>query len=556
MRSVSATDVRLGANPVESLAHRVARTADVALRDRRLAVGLSVSGIVIVGLIAKLPEAVLPIGSDTGMFATYARLTLHGARPYVDFFDIHPPLTLYYWVLVEWLAGSDWTHACVGPILGLTPQPCVSTLANLLDLTLTFVAAGLTYGIARRLDFRPTIGAFAALLVVWFANESMISMEGSTPTKLTLVPSTLAVFAYLRSQPNGRIGWALVSGSTAMLGVLTKQPALMTLLAIVVDMLPGLVRGARSERRLLLGFSAGALIVLAPALAYLGWIGSLGGFLDQPWSYNLERFVAGYWQTPGRFTAPATRIDLVVRESGGLLFIGAALGGITLLLGPATGRQRFLLLWGLFSLVAIAGFREFAQVVPPFALLAAVGVGRLWQAAADHGLGLGRPMAGRLGLIVIFGSIFLLTSGFQLTEWRRAMYERRPGAGPADPELIAAYLRESAPPGPIFAWANAAQIYALSGREPASRFVIAEFTDGTQPRAQPSRALLMDDLRLHPPAAIVLDAHSDEPGSTLSAFPALHALIESCYAAVPGMPSGWSVYLRAGTECNPQGTEQ
>jgi hypothetical protein len=291
------------------------------------------------------------------------------------------------------------------------------------------------------------------------------------------------------------------------------------------------------------------VIVLAPVLAYLGWIGSLGGFFDQPWRYNLERLVAGYWQTGAGLATPATRIDLVVRQSGGLLFIGAVLGGITLWLGPASYRQHFLLLWGLFSLVAIAGFREFALVVPPLALLAAIGVGRLWQAATEHGLGLGRPVAGRLALIVIFGSIFLLTSGFQLTEWRRAMYERGPGAKPADPEVVAAYLRESAPPGPIFAWGNAAQIYALSARDPASRFLISEFTDSIQPRALPSRVELMDDLHLHPPAAIIVDPHGDEPGISLSAFPELHALIETCYAALPGMPSGWTVYQRATTEC-------
>jgi hypothetical protein len=519
------------------------------LRDRRLAVGLSIISIVGVGLIAKLPEAVLPIGSDTGMFATYARMTLRGARPYVDFYDIHPPLTLYYWVFVEWLAGSDWTRTCISPVVGFTPQPCVSTVAHLLDLTLTFVAAGLSCGIARRLGFRLAVGAFAALLVVWFANESMISMEGSTPTKLTLVPSTLAVFAYLRSAPEGRIGWSIVSGAAAMLAVLAKQPALMTLLTIVVAMLLGVFRGTRAERRLLRGFGAGALIVLAPVLAYMGWVGSLGPFLDQAWRYNLERFGAGYWQSAAGLTAPATRIDGVVSQSGGVLFIGAVLGGITLWLGPAPYRQRLLLLWGLFSVVAIVGFREYGQVVPPLALLAAVGVGRLWQAAADHGLGLGRPLAGRLGLIVIFGSIFLLTSSFQLIEWRRAIYERRPGAKPADPELVAAYLRESAPPGPIFAWGNAAQIYALSGRDPASRFVIAEFTESIQPRARPSRIQLMEDLQVHPPTAIILDPHSEEPGLTLSAFPELHALLETCYAAVPSMPSGWSVYQRANTQC-------
>ena len=136
-----------------------------------------------------------------------------------------------------------------------------------------------------------------------------------------------------------------------------------------------------------------------------------------------------------------------------------------------------------------------------------------------------------------------------MTELRRAVYERGPDAKPADPELIATYLRQVAPPGPIFVWGNAAQVYALSGREPASRFVIAEFTDGIQPRAKVSRQQLMDDLQQHPPAAMVIDPHGDEPGLELSAFPEFAALLQTCYTRVPGLPSGWSVYQRAAAAC-------
>src|SRR5712691_9210598 len=148
----------------------------------------------VVGLAAKLPEAILPIGTDTGMYATYGRLLLQGARPYVDFYDVHPPLTYYYWALVEGVAGTDWSRACLGSWGTLAPQPCISLLAHALDFGLTCLAALLVYAIARALGLRTAVGVLASLFVVWFANASMISMEGSNPTKLTLVPSTLAVY--------------------------------------------------------------------------------------------------------------------------------------------------------------------------------------------------------------------------------------------------------------------------------------------------------------------------------------------------------------------------
>jgi hypothetical protein len=523
------------------------RDWDVSTAQRWIAATLSVLLIVGVGAFAKLPEAILPIGSDTGMFATYARLMLQGQQPYVAFYDIHPPLTHYYWALIELLAGTDWSRTCVGAWGTLAPQPCVILLAHAFDLALTFITAGLVYGLARALDLRPLEGVFAALLVVWFANESMISMEGSTPTKLTLVPCTLAVYAYVRALRDGRLTWAILAGAAAMLGTLTKQPALLTLVALVVYTLPGILRGEEAARRVMLGLGLGVVCILVPVLAYFALSGSLAGFVDQPWLYNVERLVVGYWQTPAGLTSPATRIDRVVGNAGGLLFVGAVVGGLALWLGGPRGDQRLLLVWGLFSVLAIAGFREFAQVVAVMALLAALGIGRLWDDAGRDGLGLGRPLAGRAAVVTIFGSIFLLTSGFQLIELRRALYERGPNGTPADPEVVASYLRDKAPPGPLFVWGNAGQIYALSGREPSSRFVIAEFTNASSPRVVRSRQEVMDDLRSRPPSVIVVDPRASEPGLQLGDYPALQQLVQNCYQRVTAqLPSNWGVYTRVG----------
>src|SRR5260370_14550466 len=101
------------------------------LRDGR-EMGMSpASGLLIaaVAVAAKLPETVLPISSDSGMFAMYARTILQGGRPYVDFYDVHPPLTYYDWPLVGVLARSDWPHICIGNWGTLAPQPSVTLLA-------------------------------------------------------------------------------------------------------------------------------------------------------------------------------------------------------------------------------------------------------------------------------------------------------------------------------------------------------------------------------------------------------------------------------------------
>jgi hypothetical protein len=432
----------------------------------------------------------------------------------------------------------------------LAPQPCVNLVAHALDLALSLVTAGLTYGVARRLGLGRLVGVLAAVFVAWFANVSMISMEGGTPTKLTLVPSTLAIYAVLRALSGGARGWSVGSGAAAMLAIMAKQPGLVTAMAIVIYLGPGLVRGRGPERRILGGLILGGAVVLVPILVYLAAIGSLEGSWLQPWVYNLQRFVGGYWQTPAGLTSPATRIDRVIGQSAGLLFLGALLGGMALAFGRVRGHQRLLLVWGICNLVAIAGFREFAQVVPALALLAALGIGRVWDAAASDGLGLGSPLAGRIGIVLVFGAILALTSGFQLTELRRAAFERGPAGRPADPEVIATYLRQSAPPGPILTWGNEAQIYALSGRDPATRFLITEFPRLGSPWSAASRAQLLDDLRARPPAAIVVDPHAaDEPEIRVSSFPELQQLLDRCYSRVPQMPPQWEVYTHTSAGC-------
>ena len=82
-------------------------SVDRFVSQTSLLTGISAVAVIAVGAAAKLPEAILPIGTDTGMYATYARQMLQGGRPYLDFYDVHPPLTYYYWVLVQALAGTD-----------------------------------------------------------------------------------------------------------------------------------------------------------------------------------------------------------------------------------------------------------------------------------------------------------------------------------------------------------------------------------------------------------------------------------------------------------------
>jgi hypothetical protein len=384
----------------------------------------------------------------------------------------------------------------------------------------------------------------------------MLSVGGSVPDKLTLAPSLLALWAWLRAQQSNHLAWPVVSGVAAVVAMLAKQPALLTLIALgsaaVWDTRPG----QPAAKKRLVGFAGG---VAGAVLLTVGWLAAvgpaaLGGFVDQVWAYNLTRVAAGNWHAAAAgLTEPSVfRLDNVARDALALPLVGGLIGALAVLGRPTPNGQRLILWWMAVNLLAVIGFREFIQVVPGLSLLTAFGVDALWTATRGDGLGLGRPWAGKLALLVLFGTILALSSGFQLGQYRRAWFERRDGRAPAAVEQVAAAVA-AGPPGPLFVWGNAGELYPLSGRVPDGRYLNAEALRLGAPDHDRARQDLLADLTRTPPSAIVVTPDVDEPELQLAAFPELAQRVASCYAPVPLDPSvaaaHWQVLTRQPAAC-------
>jgi hypothetical protein len=506
----------------------------------------------LVGAALKLPEALLPLGTDTGMYAYFGHLLLRGGRPYVDFWDVHAPLVYYYWAVVQAIAGTDWTVTCAGAQGRLVPVPCVWLTAHALDLLLTVGAALVVYAIVRRANGPAAVAVMAALFTVFFANVAMISQEGSIPGKLTLLPSTLAVWAYLRHAEREAPGWILLSGAAAGVAMLAKQPGVLVLVGLAAHAWWETATHQRPVRLLRsrwTGLVAGLAVVMGGLALYFLLIGSLGSFLDQTFLNNLDRLVRGSWHSQRALSSTEAGLHNVFREAAGLLFVGAVIGGLALALSPAHRAQRVLVFWAGASAVAILGFVEFAQVVPSFAVLAAFGIHRLWSTAGRDGLGIGRPRAGQAVVAIIFVSVFALSTGRQINVTMRAWYDRGPTGWFVPHELVATYLRTEAPPGPLYVWSNiSAQLYPLSGRQAASRFLITEALGIFSPNFERHRAELIEQLRASRPAVIVVPPDASEPAIRLEQFPALQGFIDACYTPetpFANLQGSWKVYVRA-----------
>ena len=494
----------------------------------------------VLGATLKYPEAIESPASDTGIFATYGAMLLKGGRPYVDFWDVHTPLVYLYWALVQGTTGPDWLRTCTS-IESLTPPSCMGLVAHGLDLLLSVLTAVVIGGMALRSGGSARVAALAAVLVVGFADQVMLSREGSNPSKLSLLPSCMAVWAYL-GHPESGGGWrgALGAGVAAAIAGLAKQPAFLTLAALVG------YAAWRRDRMGLVGLLIGSSATLGVPCGALAAVGSFDGFIAQAWVYNVERALAGYFVHPVQ--APVIGVARVLEESAGTLVVFAVVGGVRIARMPRHTGQRVLVWWALVNLVAVTAFREFEYIVPSFAILGAFGLDYLWRQVGGVG-----PLNGALGrcaLLAVCAAGLVLTTSFQRVQFGRAQFERGPRAGLSVTEKIGQIVQTAFPPGPMFVYGNGAEMYLLSGRVPATAHINAEALRTTAPGADLTRADLIATLRGNPPPVIVLAPHSDEPELSLAEYPAMRAFLNDCYIPDPatvGLDPNWTILVQTGT---------
>ncbi len=210
---------------------------------------------------------------------------------------------------------------------------------------------------------------------------------------------------------------------------------------------------------------------------------------------------------------------------------------------PLHSRQAVVVCWALVNVIAVTAFREFVYVVPSLAVVGALAIAHVWQSAL-HVRGL---------LVASCAACLLLTTSFQRVQLARARFERGPGSGLAQTEALARILRRDLPAGPLFIYGNAAQIYALADRRPATRYLNAEALRASAPDVETTRADLLNTLRSNPPPIIALAPHSDEAELTLADYPSMRSFLHDCYAPSPIRPdidASWTILVTSGV-CGP-----
>jgi hypothetical protein len=433
------------------------------------------------GLLAallRLPALRLLLDRDEGEFATLAWLWRAGKGvPYQDWLEQKPPLTLLPHVVAQACFVGD-------PVLGLrwiSLAWSVATVLALFGLVLALARAGRLGG---RLRFAPRRVAVAAGLgaltaAVLFNNVRTQALAANTETWQTLpLLGALAVFFLPPPDTAGRARW-LLGGCLLGLGSLFKQP----LLAGVLFLPWGAYDPRRGLARPVLWTVLGAALPWGLAAACFGLHGAQWDFLNCTLAYN-QGYVA-----QGQSGAWLRLLGLVGALGPSL----AGVLGLAILGWRALERdrapRRMMAAWLAVGLCTLAASGHYYPhyallLLAPLALLAGFGLVDLWAPWPGRRIPVGARILRAALLALAVGSYVAQDAGLWLktTPSDATLYVYHVRTFATAPDAAAEVQRLCPPEQHLFIWGNEAELYFLSKREPASRFLfIYPFTGEAPP---------------------------------------------------------------------------
>ncbi|MDP2136882.1 MAG: glycosyltransferase family 39 protein, partial [Candidatus Didemnitutus sp.] len=410
---------------------------------------------------------------DEAVTFTMAQQILAGDVPYRDAVDQRNPLAPYAQALVFSLAG-DWNfhaqHTAIALLLGLT--------------------AVLLWLMARRWGDGAT-GVAAAL---WFTLLSFMlptvrdAMPAHTAWYLVFF-STLGFWALAAAWTSGGTGWAVLSGAAFGLSLLSKQPGVLDFgVALVLVALGTWFRPTdRAKlRRLLLALLGGFSAPVFVTVAYFGFQGAWPDLVYYAWTYNNTLYVPEVpllerWQT--------IQVPFILAWGyHPLAVVFGTVAGVALLRRVLTQAVRqpkqfdlpgwLILGWCAAGLISTTlsgrGFSHYSiQLIPGLSLACGwVTAGLLemgWRWAGSS-----KIRRGLLLMAAIAGVGWLLQP---LPERLRSLDLPDPGSDVVT-QLV---RRHTGTNDRIFVWGYTPEIYTLSERLPATRFLYCTFLTGLIP---------------------------------------------------------------------------
>ena len=468
---------------------------------------LGVVLVVAVTLFLRLPYVLLipVLCVDEAYIAAAAMVINSGGTLFVDVIDTKPPMLSYLYALVFRLFGAN-----------------NLLVVQLLGVAWTLLTTAVLYQIARLLGGGRAGFAAAIFYAVCSTTFNPLMMAAAKYELFMVLPLALSAFFFIKGLRDRQRRDYFTAGLFCGAGFLFKHSGVASLGAMLLFLILAAraegttIKEAGKRSSLVL---AGFLGPVAAVLVYFYFRGALRELYFWGWVYGW-RYTAQVPFREGAWTALAMIKNLVTPN---FAFWILALASISSLRRSKlrTG-YAFCWLWGLFSLAAaFAGKRPwhhyYAQVIPPFAVLAGLGA----AAALDPGSLPGKRHWWRISLKAAI-AVFLAAAVFithrlqpQARGWMsrpeyRGFYDFKKVEHPG--QKLADHIRQnSSESDSIYVWGVIPEYYFLSGRRPASRFILPDLIVGVTPGGTASRPIhiprvierLLEDLESSQPVYFI-----------------------------------------------------
>jgi 4-amino-4-deoxy-L-arabinose transferase-like glycosyltransferase len=410
---------------------------------------------------------------DEAVYATSAKLVLHGILPYRDFFFGHPPVGAFIFSPAMLLDSTAWGG------------PDALAAARQLSLDYGLISVVLVFAVGYRLA--GLWGATAASLV-WSLDPRAVGLSTQVILDGPMVMfSFAALLAYLavhpalapETSPRRQVIGLAIAGGLAMLGALTKAVGVTVLIAIVIDLAWQRLRPSVSRRglarnlgSLFVGIGVVSSIALLPFVitaprelirqavffqllrprTQVSLTDRVGALAHRPEQWPIL-IVAGLGlMVLITFVALPTALRVTRRDHAALHFTRPALAG-----------------WNVILLWAVANALVFAStprvephyqlhVIAALALIAAgVGLIPLWLESVPRAFALLRRWELPV-LLLVLGALAVQ----QAPSWTRA----RGGSGATAYGTLSGYLNQHIPPTARLLVLDA-RVTFIAGREPS-----------------------------------------------------------------------------------------
>lgn len=312
---------------------------------------------------------------DEGVHGMQLLLMQAGYRPFQEIYASQGPLMLD--VLFPLFQAYGGTLAAARLAVG----------------TFSLVGIAGAYWVGRQMA--GPVGAAAAALLLTLSPTYLRNSRQALAETVALGPAILAVGAALAYQRGGRRSWLLLAAALLALSLLIKPITIAAALPVGIAVLLRKGTGLR-DLLVLVAVGVGLALIVFFALGF-------SGVFEQVVEYRRRAQESQSWRLHENWSIAR---DALGRDQLALFGV-AGVGSLALLaLAPRAGLP--LAAWGLaagaFLLFYSPLFPKHAAIMmPPIAILAGAGLGRLWSGEVERGLGRwsGGVRFGRIALVVL-----------------------------------------------------------------------------------------------------------------------------------------------------------